>query len=113
MCRSAAVRGRGCLKGPGPVPTPVLSPGSPVAVTLAIIGDVEDARTDGGLTALWFEGRMLNCGEESGRAGGAICWEVRLEVVLETRGDDATMGLGDAGTEFRSGAIVVDKMKHS
>lgn len=25
-CKSAAVRGLGCLKGPGPVPTPVLSP---------------------------------------------------------------------------------------
>lgn len=42
-CRSAAVKGRGCLKGPGPLPTPVLSPivgpAAPVAVVVGILGE--------------------------------------------------------------------------
>jgi hypothetical protein len=41
--RSAAVKGRGCLSGPGPVPTPVLSPtrgAAPVAVVVGIVGEM-------------------------------------------------------------------------
>lgn len=37
-----------------------------------------------------------------GIAGGDCCWEALLELI---RGEAAT-GLGDAGTEFRSGAIL-------
>jgi hypothetical protein len=43
-CKSAAVNGRGCLRGPGPVPTPVLSPTIPPAVPLAIEGILGDAK---------------------------------------------------------------------
>lgn len=51
-CRSAAVRGRGCLKGPGPVPTPVLSPVIPPAVPPAVgmLGEAKGG--DVGLTVL-------------------------------------------------------------
>lgn len=42
-----------------------------------------------------------------GRCGGAICWEVRLEAVREEMcGVDAD-GLGEGGTELRSGAILL------
>ena len=37
-----------------------------------------------------------------GIAGGDCCCEARLELI---RGE-AAIGLGDAGTEFRSGAIL-------
>jgi hypothetical protein len=60
------------------------------------------------LTTAWFEGRMLKDSEVGGRAGGGICWEVRLEAVLDVRrGDDAGGGRGDAGTELRSGILNV------
>lgn len=58
------------------------------------------------LTVLWFEGRMLKEGEEGGIAGGGICWEVRLEVVLDVRRGDEAKGRGDGGTLFRSGAMI-------
>lgn len=57
------------------------------------------------MTAFWFEGRILKDGEVGGRGGGAICCEVLLEVVLEVRRGDEARGLGDGGTELRSGAI--------
>jgi hypothetical protein len=57
------------------------------------------------LTAFWFEGRILKDGEEGGRVGGAICCEVRLEADLDVRRGDEARGLGDGGTELRSGAI--------
>jgi hypothetical protein len=53
------------------------------------------------LTALWFEGRMFSEGEVGGSIDGAICCEVRLEVVL----GEAIIGRGEGGTEFRSGAM--------
>lgn len=44
-CKSAAVKGRGCLNGPGPLPTPVLSPAmgpaAPVAVVVGIFGEAK------------------------------------------------------------------------
>jgi len=48
----------------------------------------------------------LNEGEDGGRGGGAICWEVRLEVVLDVRCGDPAGGLGEGGTELRSGAMI-------
>lgn len=50
---------------------------------------------------------MLKEDVEEGIAGGSICWEVRLEVVLEVRRGDEARGRGDGGTEFKSGAIFV------
>ncbi len=54
------------------------------------------------------EGEAGAGGTEEGTAGGAICicWEVRLEAVLDVRRGDEARGLGDGGTELRSGAIV-------
>lgn len=70
-------------------------------------GEVDDA-----------EGRVVFVGVEDKRGGievvfvgwvdgGAImpCCDVRLEVVLELRRGDTATGLGEGGTEFRSGAI--------
>lgn len=69
-CRSAAVNGRGCLSGPGPVPTPVLSPGpKPIDVAEDMVGEVsaED------VMAAWCEGSTLrDAGDgEVGRIGAA------------------------------------------
>jgi hypothetical protein len=58
------------------------------------------------LTALWFEGRIFKDGEVGGIVGGAIWVEVRLEVVLDVRRGDEARGLGEGGTEFKSGAIL-------
>jgi hypothetical protein len=94
--RSAAVKGRGCRKGPGPGPTPVLSaiggPGKDVDA-----GKLGEGRLDEeeALTALWFEGRMFSDGEP-GAGGGGICWE-------DARRDRAASACGDGGTELRSG----------
>jgi hypothetical protein len=60
-------------------------------------------------TALWFEGRMLKEGEVGGIAGGGICAEVRLEVLLEVRRGDEARGRGEGGIVFRSGAILVSR----
>ena len=49
---------------------------------------------------------MLKEGEDGGRGGGGICWEVLLEVVLEVRRGDAARGRGEGGTELRSGAMI-------
>jgi len=87
-CKSAAVNGRGCLKGPGPNPTPVLSPVTyPVVIGAAgILGEVKGG--DVALTALWFEGRILREeGEAGGRATGSK--EPLREVVRDVRrGED-------------------------
>jgi hypothetical protein len=37
--------------------------------------------------------------------GGAICCDVRLEVVLEVRRGEEARGRGEGGTELRSGAM--------
>lgn len=52
---------------------------------------------------------MLKDGEEGGRAGRTICCEVRREAVPDVRRGDEARGLGDGGTEFRSGAILTDQ----
>jgi hypothetical protein len=105
-CKSAAVNGRGCLNGPGPVPTPVLSPGrypaGPLAMDVGKIGEAKGG--DIWLIVLWFEGRIFREGETGVRRGGCICWDVRREAVLE-----APKGRGEGGTEFRSGAMIADK----
>jgi hypothetical protein len=59
------------------------------------------------LTVFWFEGRIFREGEVGGMAGGAICVEVRLEVVLEVRRGDEAKGRGEGGTEFKSGAMIL------
>lgn len=56
---------------------------------------------------------MFREGEVGGRGGGAICWEVRLEVVLEVRRGDEARGRGEGGTELRSGAMIEDKSSYS
>lgn len=58
------------------------------------------------MITLWFEGRIFREGE-IGPAGGPICCEARLEAVLELRRGDEARGLGDGGTEFKSGAILL------
>jgi len=50
---------------------------------------------------------MFKDGEVGGIAGGAICVEVRLEVVLEARSGDEANGRGEGGTEFKSGAMIL------
>ena len=71
--RSAAVKGRGCRRGPGPGPTPVLSfivgPGREVEGWKPGDGRLGEAEA---LTVLWLEGRMLSEGEP-GAGGGGIC----------------------------------------
>lgn len=59
------------------------------------------------MTVFWFEGRIFREGEVGGIAGGAICVEVRLEVVLEVRRGDEAKGRGEGGTEFKSGAMIL------
>jgi len=49
----------------------------------------------------------LREGEVGGIAGGAICWEALREALLEVRRGDEARGLGDGGTELRSGAMVI------
>ena len=56
------------------------------------------------LTTAWFEGRMLRDGEVGGSVGGGICWEVRLEAVLDVRRGDNAGG----GRELRSGILDVN-----
>lgn len=75
-----------------------------MAVVVGILGEARGG--DIWLTALWFEGRILKKGEEGGRAGGGICCEVRLEVVLEVRRGEEAKGRGEGGTLFRSGAMI-------
>ncbi len=106
-CKSAAVNGLGCLSGPGPVPTPVLSPGILAAAAIPLRpGDAMG--TLGLLTALWLDGRTLIA--ESGKGGGAICCEALLEggsEVMRGEEEEAASGRGERGTELRSGAIAV------
>lgn len=108
-CKSAAVKGLGCLNGPGPIPTPVLSPAGivPVAdVNILLIGDIKGGVA---VTALWFEGRILREVVDMGGFGEDIAWEVRREEVRDVRRGEAIIswGLGDGGTEFRSGAMTL------
>jgi hypothetical protein len=49
---------------------------------------------------------MFSDGEVGGIEGGAICVEVRLEVLLEVRRGDEARGRGEGGIVFRSGAMV-------
>jgi hypothetical protein len=84
--------------------SPTVTPAVPVA-TVAMFG--EDKGGEIWLTAFWFEGRMFREGEVGGIAGGAICVDVRLEVVLEVRRGDEAKGRGEGGTEFKSGAMVL------
>ena len=49
----------------------------------------------------------MSDGEVRGRGGGAICCEVRLEVVLDVRRGDEARGRGEGGTVLRSGAMVL------
>ena len=49
---------------------------------------------------------MFKDGEVGGIAGGCICWEVLLEVVLDVRRGEEARGRGDGGTEFKSGAML-------
>jgi hypothetical protein len=91
-CRSAAVNGLGCRSGPGPVPTPVLSPGcAAVEITPPKPGDTICGPVL--FTAFWFEGSTFNAGDESGRGGGAICCDALLDLEVGTevviRGEEA------------------------
>lgn len=52
----------------------------------------------------------MSNGEVGGRGGGAICCEVRLEVVLDVRRGDEARGRGEGGTVLRSGAMVLSGM---
>lgn len=99
--------GLGCLNGPGPDPTPVLSPVL-AAYAEEAVPVCEVAACEAAMNAFIFEGKMLGTGAESGRIGGdAICCEARREVEgPATRGDCET-GRGDGGTELRSGAMVI------
>lgn len=96
------MRGRGCRRGPGPAPTPVLSAvlsPTTIAGRTAVAGGMCAARS----TAFWFEGRILrDDGEMGGTVPGGSCWDWdgRLDVSLEVRGEAAP------GTELRSGAIL-------
>lgn len=113
-CKSAAVRGLGCLSGPGPVPTPVLSPelpyaGNGVAAAAAAAACVAVGCDEAAMNALVFEGRILGTGAARGKIGGVrICCDARREVgaVPVTRGD-CEVGCGDGGTELRSGAMLI------
>lgn len=66
--------GRGCRSGPGPGPTPVLSPGTgpDMAPDKGSGGDGRDVEDEAWLTALWFDGRMLMEDDELGAGGGGI-----------------------------------------
>ena len=46
-CKSAAVKGRGCLNGPGPLPTPVLSPAIGAAAPVAVVVGMFDEAKGG------------------------------------------------------------------
>jgi hypothetical protein len=103
-CKSAAVKGLGCLSGPGPAPTPVLSPVIPIAVLcMTTLAPGATIGCTCGLTVLWFEGRIFSVGEERGRVGGAICCDCLLDVGLE----DAPKGRGEGGTVLRSGIVLL------
>ena len=53
---------------------------------------------------------MLRAGDERGSGGGAICCDalLDLEVGMEVMRGDEAKGLGDEGTELRSGAIAAE-----
>lgn len=104
-----AVNGRGCLNGPGPVPTPVLSPCSP-GPDIIVVGKLPwDDDINGWaelITVDWLDGKILRAGDVRGGTGGGICCEVLREEGIEvTRGDE--IGRGDGGTELRSGAMIL------
>jgi hypothetical protein len=89
----------------------VLSPDGP---GITVVGKLLcDGDIDGWLALItvgWLDGRMLRDGDAIGRVGGGICCEVLRDEGIEefevTRGEEAR-GLGDGGTELRSGAIML------
>ncbi len=79
-CKSAAVKGLGCLNGPGPIPTPVLCPiarlvpAAPIPAAMTVGEASGDAMM--APTVLWLLGRIFRLGDVLALAevtGGIIC----------------------------------------
>ena len=108
ICSSAAVRGRGCRRGPGPDSTGT-SPGTDdwVCADCSVGGwgvwaADDDADVESGFTAFWFDGRMFNDGDNGAGGGGICCCCCCCCCWVDCR-RDAASGRGDGGTELRSG----------
>lgn len=107
-CISAAVMGRGCRIG-GAVAGSVVERLGERGGKAWVCGPAEER-----------EGGRVPPGEARGRGGGLMgwIWEARREADMEVRRElgwpeggcveEALLGRGETGTEFRSGAMVIE-----